>query len=401
MEELLPNCSTLTEEQQNYIMNNVEDIIKLAREALAENNAKEALKILKPLKKSLKSTNANNLQLIEAFIEIYLENGGVENAYPLLVRSCELDPQGQLGGSEKFFTLGQITGGEDGIKIMFQGVENISQASGESLSQEQINKIIGGLLSMIEIWMTDLCMEPNAESQCEELIQRAMEISDKQSPEAWAMLGSIRISQQRYSDACASFIEAWKFFEMKKQNIENHLLDNSVVSHRDYIELLQPLLSLIKMCIEMGLYDVSLKIINAVKDIEEDNLENYYLEGFANYMLCKLEMFKMNNTELTITPENIYEFNEHFEEVPLDIFSPVLADNINEARIALSFAAKVGENCDNEDGISQEILTGIRRLLQEVGGPISTAELMKIKKGENVEEADYDLDIEEEIIEDN
>ena len=174
-------------------MSELEATIRQAKEALAENNAKKALKILKPFKSSLKKENASNVILNEVFADAYLDNGQVEEAYPILARACELDPEGQVGGPDKFFTMGQIMGGQDGVSIITRGIMNISNTGGEMLTNVQVEKIVGGLLSMIEIWMTDLCMEPNAEEQCEELIQKAMELTEGKSPETWSTLGSIKI----------------------------------------------------------------------------------------------------------------------------------------------------------------------------------------------------------------
>ena len=388
-------------------MNNIQQIIHEARHALSENNSKKALKLLKPYKKSLKEENSSNLPLLQIFADSYLENGQLDKAYPLLVKSCELDPKGTIDGCDKFFTLGQIIGGQDGISILSQGIENISQInSGENISQDQVDKIINGLLTIIEIWMTDLCMEPNAESQCEELIAKAMEISENKSPEAWSTLGSIRISQQRFNDASEAFTQAWKYFEIKKKSIaenmmnnnngdDNNGIGNSSVSHEDYVDLLQPLISLAKMCMEVGLYEIALKVETLVKEIDEDNLEAYYLEGFTNYLICKLETFKKSNPNISLTPENIYEFNSHIQEVPIDLKDQNILENINESRIALSIALKLGENVDPSDDIAKELVDGTHALLQELGGPIPDAELQKLRKGEFLEEVEDDIDFDE------
>ena len=50
-------------------MSELEATIRQAKEALAENNAKKALKILKPFKSSLKKENANNVILNEVFAD--------------------------------------------------------------------------------------------------------------------------------------------------------------------------------------------------------------------------------------------------------------------------------------------------------------------------------------------
>ena len=65
-------------------MNELQTAITQAKEALSGNNAKKALKILKPFKKSLKTENSSNPILLETFADAYLENGQVEKAYPIL-----------------------------------------------------------------------------------------------------------------------------------------------------------------------------------------------------------------------------------------------------------------------------------------------------------------------------
>ncbi|CCF56881.1 hypothetical protein KAFR_0B05850 [Kazachstania africana CBS 2517] len=379
-------------------MAEIDNIIKQARLALSENNPKKSLKLLKPYKKSLQAENSTNIALQQVFADSYLENGQLEKAYPILVHNCEIDPEGLQGGSDKFFTLGQVVGGKDGIQILAQGIENISNQAGENLNQEQMTKIISGLLSMIEIWMTDLCMEPNAESECENLINKAMEISENTSPEAWSTLGSIRISQQRFEDACGAFRQSWKFFEERKNEISKIASESNTQegSYDEFVDMLQPLLSLAKMCVEVGLYDIALKVENAIKEVDEDNMEGYYLEGFTNYLVAKVETFKESNPNVELTPENIFEFNQHIQELPLDLGNTNIHDNIQDARIALSFAAKLGETVDSSDEIAKEIYTGTLALLNEIGGPIDNSELQKLKKGELLDdELDEEVDLDD------
>lgn len=378
-------------------MSALNSVIEQARRSLETHDSKAALKILKPYKKSLKNENASNVILYQIFAEAYLENGQLDKAYPLLYHACELDLDGEQGGSEKFFMLGQATGGEDGIKLIFQGLENISKQAGDKIPQEQVDKIVDGLLTAIEIWMTDLCMEPNAESECQELIGRAMEISEGKSPEVWSTMGSIRISQQRYSEACEAFINSWKFFEIKKQDIEAEIKNNDTSSHEQYAQLVQPLLSLAKMCIEMGLYEISLRILGAVKDVDEDNLESYYLEGFTFYLMGKLELFKQNHPNANVNADNIYEFNEHFQELPLDLNNESITEVIQDARLSLSFASKLAQNAEPDDELAQELYAGSNEVLAEIGGPLSDSEMIKIKKGEDDDgnEEEQDLEFED------
>lgn len=380
-------------------MSDLNGAVTEARRLLEIHDSKAALKTLKPFKKSLKEENSSNVILHQLFAEAYLEGGQLDKAYPLLLHACETDLNGEQGGSEKFFMLGQATGGEDGLKMIFQGLENLSKKAGDTITQDQVDKIVDGLLTAIEIWMTDLCMEPNAENECEELIGKAMEISEGKSPEVWSTMGSIRISQQRYSEASEAFVNSWKFFELKKQEVESEFGNNEVSSQEQYAQLVQPLLSLTKMCIEMGLYEISLLILGAVKDIDEDNLESYYLEGFTFYLMAKLELFKQAQPDANVNADNIYEFNEHFQELPLDLNNESITELIQDARLSLSFASKLAENAEPDDELAQELYAGSNQVLLEIGGPLPDSELIKIRKGDgeegNLEEHELEFEDDE------
>lgn len=364
--------------------------IKQAREALGESDTKKALNLLTKFEKTLEENPS--VQLHQLLAEVYLEDGQLDKAYPHLVKSCELDPKGLQTGSDPFFTLGQVVGAAEGIQLISQGIENVSNAAGENLNEEQVVKIVNGLLSMIEIWMTDLCMEAEAESQCEELINKALEISDNKSAEALTTLGSIRISQQRFAEASEAFNKSWELFEKRKQNINNNCDTAQDLATSELVELLQPLLNLAKMCIEMGLYEVTLKIVGAIRDIDEDNLEGYYLEGFTHYMIAKIGTFQRKNPTVDLTPDTIYEFNQHIQEIELNLHDEMTREIIQEARIALSFVVKIGENTSSTDEVVHELISGAKNVLAEIGGEVDPKILMKIKKGDVLEDIDANLD---------
>ncbi|KAH3901998.1 Acl4p SCDLUD_001786 [Saccharomycodes ludwigii] len=376
---------------------NIEQILNEAQKKINLKQYKEALKTLKPLKKKYLASNSNAnsnsqhvLSILPLFATCYLETDNIEKAYPILLRCCELDPDGVKNGCESFLTLGQIMGGELGLKYLTKGVEIAN-------NQKEVPKVVNGILAMIEVWMTDLCMEPNAEQECEGLINKAMEISQGESPEVWSVLGSIRISQQRFNEAAECFVKSWKYFQTEKLKLEENL-SNQTIDHDQYIGLVQPLLNCSKMCIEMGLYETSIEILSAVKDIDEDNLEALYLEGFTNYLMAKVKQQVFNNGLSVQTPEDFYKFNAHIQDCKLNVDDTNIdiQDFIYDSRVALSFTLKIGENiADPEDTIAQEIVQGAQELLfGELGGPIDDSELIKIKKGVEVD-VNEDIEIEE------
>ncbi|CCH41708.1 hypothetical protein BN7_1249 [Wickerhamomyces ciferrii] len=301
------------------------------RKFLGLSQFKEALKLLK----KYKSQFNESCEFLQIFGETYLENGKVEKAYEFLEKSCSMDLEGHYG-SEKFFYLGQIIGGSKGIEFIDHGINQLTtklqqnEESSEITKKQLIKKLNQGLFAEIEIWMTDLCMEPEAETKCNELINQSLTIDDS-NPESWSLLASIRISQQRDQEASEAITKAWDLFESKKTGLEDNNnintgeLDSEDLSN-EYVELIQPLITLARFSIELGLYELGGVIASNVRDIDEDNVESLYLEGFANYLIVKKHQYdsKFPNYDADqfdgfIINSGDVKFNENLKQVKLNL----------------------------------------------------------------------------------
>lgn len=142
------------------------------------------------------------------------------------------------------------------------------------------------------------------------------------------------------------------------------------------------------------MYEISLEILAAIKDVDEDNLEGLYLEGFTHYLICKLELFKHKNPSIELNSENVYEFNQHFPELPLELSTESIGEHVREARLALTYMIKLAENSDIRDEVMMELTEGANSLLTELGGPVDITELIRSRKGEEVGD-DEDIEFEE------
>ncbi|CAI8498614.1 unnamed protein product [Pichia kudriavzevii] len=197
-----------------------------------------------------KSTYSESPLYLQTLGEAYLETSNVEDAYGVLSKACELDPIAEQG-TEKFFHLGQIVGGENGVQLLEvgvarliqqaqilqslstgelqanedldQGVQILLQAYGseEKISEYIVSKLTQGIAAIIEIWMTDLCMEPQAESECEKWAQSLLDMCND-NPETHSVIASIRISQERIQDAIKEIEVSWDLFQKKKTDIGRH-----------------------------------------------------------------------------------------------------------------------------------------------------------------------------------
>lgn len=375
-------------------MSQISQLIADARALLQFSQAEKALELLTPIFES----NSCNVPFLQIFGETLLENNDLENAYNILIKACELDPTGDQG-TEKFLYLGQIIGGSDGLKYLDNGLNKLSvqlnainedkgeddnilvelskvYKTKEQLHKYFIKKLNQGIFAKIEIWMTDLCMEPEAEDQCNDLIAYSLELDD-QNPESLSLLSSIRISQQRVDEAKEALKTSWTLFQDKKTKLEeaanNLQIDSEEKNQSDsfevgleYMELIQPLLTLARFAIELELYEIAITISSNSQDINENILESYYYEALANILSAKQIAYKIQSS-------NVEDYRDlEIKELMKSQNSDIKAF-IDEAKSALTQGYKITQT-DSVDA-DPELIDQVLSLVDEVGGPI-ISELM-------------------------
>ncbi len=95
--------------------------------------------------------------------------------------------------------LGQLLAEKHSLECFERGVGLMKEklASAATTDEEKpilIQRIVSGLVSGAELYLTDLCFEENAESMCESLLQEALSY-DSNAIEPLQSLASMRISQ--------------------------------------------------------------------------------------------------------------------------------------------------------------------------------------------------------------
>lgn len=386
-------------------MSEIKDVISKARALLQSVDSDKALEFLSPYAEE----NSTNVQFLEVFGEALLESNQLENAYEVLQRSCSIDPQGELG-VDKFFYMGQIIGGDEGLRYIDVGLqksisflEQVDTDKGTDIeflvelaqlypSKQELRgyllkKINLGIFGQIEIWMTDLCMEPQAENECEKLINYSLSLEDK-NPEAYSLLSSIRISQQRPEEAKNALLESWKLFQEKRDKLEQANADKPKGDRNadpeefentiEYLELTQPLMNLAKLAIELELYEVALCITSCIQEVNENILETYYYDALSNIFMAK----RKYSNDFSLTEEDYRDIElaklMAYENEEVQKF-------IEDARYALTNGYKI-LNSDLVDA-DPDLMEQVSDLVNELGGPIMS-ELLPNKK------IDVDEDIE-------
>ncbi|CUM46128.1 uncharacterized protein AC631_01432 [Debaryomyces fabryi] len=396
-------------------MGEIDQIIADARALLQFSQAEKALELLTPNFES----NSSNISFLQIFGETLLENNDLENAYDVLMKACEIDPTGDKG-TEKFLYLGQIIGGPDGLKYLDNGLNKLSiqlnainedkgeddevlvelsklYETKEELQKYFIKKLNQGIFAKIEIWMTDLCMEPEAEAQCNDLIAYSLKLDD-QNPESLSLLSSIRISQQRVDEAKDALEKSWALFQDKKTKLEeaaNNLQVNSENKSQpdsfevglEYMELIQPLLTLARFAIELELYEIATTISSNSQDINENILESYYYEALANILSAKQIAYKLQSS-------NVEDYRDLEIKQLLKSQNSDIKAFIDEAKSALTQGYKITQT-DSVDA-DPELIEQVLTLVDELGGPI-ISELMPQKNEAEEEGWEEEINSDEEL----
>lgn len=371
-------------------------LIEQARALIESSQNEKALQILT----AEYEANQTNVEFLQIFGEVLLENNDLETGYSVLVQACELDPHGDKG-VEKFLYLGQMIGGVDGITSLEVGLAKLNNqlnlvqldngnhdkllvellklyTSKQSLVNYLIKKLNQGIFAQIEIWMTDLCMEPEAETKCNELIDFSLKL-DAKNPEALSLLASIRISQQRNDEAKDSLMKSWELFQIKKKTLEDAANDiklkgdsgdenaDSFEVGLEYVELIQPLLTLARFAIELELYDLAITISSNVQDINEDILDVYYYEALANLFCAKKLYWDQNNSKVD-------DYRDLDLSNLLNSKDETIVSRVNDAKSALTQGFKI-INSNSVETADPELVDQVQALLSELGGPVMS-ELM-------------------------
>ncbi|CAI5757076.1 unnamed protein product [Candida verbasci] len=378
-------------------------ILIQARAFLETSQPEKALDLLSNEINDIK--NQSDVAFLSIFGETLLEVNQLEQAYQVLYKACELDQNADYG-VEKFLYLGQIIGGNDGLNYINIALNKLNEkldkykqngmiedqdqfSNGEEYEQWIINKLNQGIFAEIEIWMTDLCMEDNAESKCNELIQISLNL-DNTNPETYSLLSSIKISQQLKNEASEALNKSWELFQAKKQKLEEKNEDNkgddSYEKSMEYIELIQPLLTLSKFAIELELYDLSISIISQIYDINDQILDCYYVEILSNLLKAKRIINGNNEGDFKeILNEEILKHKENAE----------VGNLIDEIKTSLTHAYKIINSGLSED-FDPEVIDTLNDLLNVFGGPIMSELMPKREKDdEDDENWEDEIDYEE------
>lgn len=225
--------------------------------------------------------------------QIHVELGEVETARAFFAAAVKTDEDGTLpedlgGGPEKFLWLAQLSeeGGQDSVAWFERGAAALRsqiQSLTESLESrpltrdvqeatiaEKRKRLAETLSAVVEVYMTDLSWEEDAEQRCEALITEATMLAPE-SAETWQTVANVRISQTRTEEAQ----------EALKRSLG---LWADLAPEDPAVPPFPTRVSLARLLIEVGMEKQAMEVTERLIDEDDRSVEVLYLGGYARYI---------------------------------------------------------------------------------------------------------------------
>ncbi|OQO04853.1 hypothetical protein B0A48_07870 [Cryoendolithus antarcticus] len=227
--------------------------------------------------------------------EISVELGEIDEARTYFEKAATLDPEGTVegplgGGAEKFLWLAQLNeeGGQQSVHWFEKGVQALQREiaaleSGQDvgLSEEELlifrvekkRKLAKALCGIVEVYMTDLSWEDDAEARCESLVTQAMTVEDETSPEILQTLASVRLSQERKEDAQAALkrsMAVWEDLEPEDPEVPDFACR----------------ISLTRLLMEAELESDAMDVLERLVQEDDQSVEAWYLGGWCQHLVA-------------------------------------------------------------------------------------------------------------------
>lgn len=267
-----------------------ESLLLQAATALQQGDVAGAVK---PAKKALSLLDVESEEALPALNllgDLHVELGEIDTARKYFLRAAAIDEDGEIGedvggGAEKFLWLAQLSeeGGQDSVnwfekgalclRIQIQALLDRKKldAGGEALLEEKRRKLAVALCGVVEVYMTDLSWEEDAEQKCEALVTEATMVAEGFA-EPWQTLANVRISQQRIEDAKAALkrsLDLWKDLEP----------DN------DKVPDFPTRVSLARLLMEADMDVEAIEVLERLVGEDDTSVEVWYLGGWGLYIM--------------------------------------------------------------------------------------------------------------------
>jgi tetratricopeptide (TPR) repeat protein len=275
---------------------------------LCENNQYELA--IPFLQRSVEASNWNSPQSLDALGEALVEMGEFEDARQCFEKSVQIAPN---ESGTKWMFLGQLLGGKQALQSYERGIQLLEKELDSTMEQDdnQNNGGVGKMMMMgivqnnsniiremhkkqlvqaqiavAELFMSDLCMEPEAESRCETALAVAREL-DPNGVQPLQVTASMRISQHRVNEAIEIMnrVAAMVISSSLSSPPTSGMMDNPMEMLPAFAHDELPYDFRVQTCrllVELGLFEQALTILECLVQEDDEMAEVWMLLGICH-----------------------------------------------------------------------------------------------------------------------
>jgi tetratricopeptide (TPR) repeat protein len=266
------------------------ELLLKATQCLQEGDIERAVPLAKKALGLVDIESVEALPALNLLGEVHIELGDIDTARQYFQLAASIDENGELseevgGGAEKFLWLAQLSeeGGEDSVGWYEKGAVSLRthiqtlldmktlDAEAQASLEEKRRKLAVALCGVVEVYMTDLSWEEDAEQKCETLVTEATMVAPNY-PEPWQTLANVRLSQERVEDAKAALtrsLDLWK----------------DLPPESDVVPDFPTKVSLARLLMEADMDTEAIEVLERLVGEDDTSVEVWYLGGWGLYIM--------------------------------------------------------------------------------------------------------------------
>lgn len=225
---------------------------------------------------------------------ICLELGDFQGGFENIRYSLNVEPETT---PDRFFAFAQLIPGREAVQVYEHGLKVYSEKYSEG--PEFKRKVSTACCAAAEIFMTDLCDEEDAEQQCSDWLNRALQ-TDPINPEVFRVMADLKICQQLPSEAREMAIKACDIWSQELETLMNPT-DDQVDQLMAEFPSYESRISCAKILIELNEADLLERAVLLLEQLlkEDDSVLMTW------YLLCLTLKTKNENDNLSALEDAI------------------------------------------------------------------------------------------------
>lgn len=304
----------------------IDELIQLAEENIDRCELEVAYKYAK----QALDFDSTNTDALETMASIQMEMGNNESAKKIYQKMIDLKPN---EGFSKYMCMAQLSSELEAVNFYNKGIElmiaeyekidkNSSNAAPGTSSNfededDDLQAVTKGDIStaygsIAEIYLTDLCMEENADNLCKNYLDKSLEY-DPKNPESLQLLSSYWLSKEEIEKARQSILESVNnWLPQYTEAAENDLLvDPTQVVSLTY----DSRINTTRILTEVEEFDTALTVLEQLIEEDDEVVVIWYMLGWVNY--CKGDEY-FSNAKYYLKRANAMALKIKYEQKYLD-----------------------------------------------------------------------------------